>query len=956
MSPRFFILLLTTILLSFTGDSQIITTAVGGGSGAGYLATSSVYAGRFTFDTSGNMYVISNSRILKVNTGGMVSTIAGNGIDAYSGDGGPATAAGIYDPKYIVADKFGNVYFSEMAGNRIRKINTAGNISTIAGSTAGASGLSGDGGPATAALLRNPGALAVDTNGNVYFVDEWYATVRKINVTTGIITLVAGSGISWGYDVMATTVTMHQIFGVAVDRNMNVYITSYTHDRVMKVDPSGMLTVVAGNDITGFSGDGGPATAARLNSPTSIYVNSAGTILFSDMDNNRIRTISTTGIINTVAGNGLVGGSPDGTMATSAMVADIWCVHLSNTGVITFYDPPSGTRIRKINSTGTLATLMGGYMISGASATDAQLYAPAGLAIDRHGNMYMSDVAIGVVRKINAAGTISLAAGSGPAVSYYEGGYGGDGGPATAALLDRPMGVAVDTFDNLFIADYANARIRKVNSAGTISTFAGTGTAGYNGDTLAATATQISYVSAIASDGANIYISDYWNCRVRKVTPTGVVSTVAGTGTCGFSGEGGPATAANIGYPTGLCLDPAGNLLVSFPGDNIIRKVTPGGIISIIAGDGTSSATGDGGPATAATLLGPSFITCDKVGNVYINSGTNKVRRINPAGIISTYAGDGTDTYLGDGGLALASSLRRPEGMATDAARNLYICDREHSRVRKVSFNHEPFFVAPGAVTKNICPGMVLLDSALATIDSSIAQTITWTVVTPPAHGIVAGTYTATSTGGWVMPSLSYTHSGSYIGPDNIVMAVSDGYKTDTISLNFMLYQLPAVATISGAGEVCVGETVTLTNATPGGMWSTTGTNASVDATGVVTGLAAGGASVSYSVTNLCGVTTVAHSVAVVDCPDGINDTREVQVRLLATPNPNDGNFSLLVQTPAYQTVEVMITDVAGKQIQAFSTTTNTSHKITLNEPAGIYFLSVTAASYAKVMKLVIQK
>src|ERR1700752_2823905 len=264
--------------------------------------------------------------------------------------------------------------------------------------------------------------------------------------------------------------------------------------------------------------------------------------------------------------------------------------------------------------------------------------------------------------------------------------YGGDGGSATAAEIYDPSGVAFDAAGNLYIADAGNNRIRKVTTAGIISTFAGTGAPVFSGDGGPATAAKLWQPMGVSIDAiGNMYIADNANFVIRKVTTAGIISTIAGDTTQGYSGDGGPATAAQLSDASGIALDGAGNLYIADNANNRIRKVNTSGIITTIAGNGTLGYSGDAGPATAAELSAPTFITTDNAGNVYFTDGNNnRLRMINTAGIINTIAGNGLMGYGGDGGPATAAKLNPPQGITIEAADNLYIADWSNNRVRKV--------------------------------------------------------------------------------------------------------------------------------------------------------------------------------------------------------------------------------------------------------------------------------
>ncbi len=333
----------------------------------------------------------------------------------------------------------------------------------------------------------------------------------------------------------------------------------------------------------------------------------------------------------------------------------------------------------------TISTVAGtgtaGYTGDGGAATTANLNSPYGLAVDGTGNIYFADNYRQVVRKINPSGIITTVAGT------TSGVYPGDGGAATAASI-APYDVAVDGSGNLYIADYSNHRIRKVTPAGIISTIAGTGTSGATGIGGPATAAKLHFPVAVAVDAAgNVFIADRTNHMIKKVAAsTGYLTVIAGTNVAGFSGDGGAAYLASLDQPMDIALDAAGNIYVADHVNHRIRKIDVSGNISTFAGTGTPAHSGDGGPATAAQLDYPVAVGTDALGNVYITeTSSNKVRVVNTSGIISTFAGTGTAAFSGDGGAATAAELNTNKGVASDASGNIYICDADNNRIRKVA-------------------------------------------------------------------------------------------------------------------------------------------------------------------------------------------------------------------------------------------------------------------------------
>jgi sugar lactone lactonase YvrE len=610
---------------------------IGGFSGDGGPATSASLDGPYgvAVDAAGNLYIADswNGRIRKV-SGGTITTIAGNGTDGFSGDGGPASSASFSDPAGIAVDSAGNLYVADTYNHRIRKV-SGGTITTVAGN--GIESFSGDGGPATSASLDRPFGVAVDSAGNLYMADTFNSRIRK--VSGGTITTVAGGGNgALGDGGPATSASLAWPQGVAVDSSGNLYIADTNYDFIRKVS-GGTITTVAGNNIWGYSGDGGPATSASLNFPYGVAVDSAGNVYIADWQNNRIRKVSG-GTITTVAGNGF-------------------------------------------------------YRYSGDSgpATSASLNQPTGVAVDSFGNLYIADWFNNRIRKVSG-GTITTVAGNGRCC------FSGDGGSPTSASLNQPQGTAADSAGNLYIADYGNSRVRKV-SGGTITTVAGGGK-GPLGDGGPATSATLGSPVGVAVDSAgNLYIADSWSNRIRKVS-AGTITTVAGNGIGGFSGDGGPATSASLDGPYGAAVDAAGNVYIADWQNNRIRKVS-GGTITTVAGNGNQGFSGDGGPATSASLNQPQGVAVDSVGNLYIaDSGNERIRKVS-GGTITTVAGSGSYGFSGDGGPATSASLAERSnshwGVAVDSAGNLYIADTYNNRIREVLAAKPAVLVSPANLT-----------------------------------------------------------------------------------------------------------------------------------------------------------------------------------------------------------------------------------------------------------------
>jgi uncharacterized protein (TIGR03437 family) len=687
---------------------QVINTVAGGtwifpGDGKPATAAPLGEVRAVAVDAAGNFYLADRDNVLvaKVSPSGTLTVVAGNGLEGFTGDGGPATGASLFVPFGLAVDANGNIYISDFGNSRIRKVSAGGVISTVVGN--GLFGYSGDGGPAAGALLNAPEGLAVDTAGNLYIADSGNQRIRKIS-PAGIISTVAGNGVAEfsGDGGQATAAGLYSPQGVAVDATGNLYIADQNNNRIRKVTPGGVITTVAGSGTRGFGGDGGPATSALLYWPAAVAVDLAGNLYIADWGNKRIRKVGPDGTITTVAGNGTAGFSGDGGPATNAALSGVQRIAVDTAGNLYLGDAGNG-RIRKVSPNGIISTVAGngGFRFSGdgGPAAGASLQSPQNLALDVAGSLFIADTDNHRIRKITPAGLISTVAGNGVS------GFSGDGGLATDASLYSPNDVAVDAAGNLYIADKNNNRIRKVTPTGIISTFAGNGKAQFSGDGGPAADAALNYPQGVGVDaGGSVHIADGFNNRIRKVAPDGVISTVAG-GVCCTLGDGGPATTAYVYSPEDVAVDTAGDLYFSEDSGRI-RKVDRNGIISTVAGNGKMAFSGDGGPATGAALYGPKGLAFDSAGNLYLADYYNdRIRRVDPSGVISTVAGNGKEGFSGDGGPATAATLYAPGGVAVDAAANLYIADRKNNRIRKVLAAPPSFSVSPTSLSFSASAG-----------------------------------------------------------------------------------------------------------------------------------------------------------------------------------------------------------------------------------------------------------
>lgn len=508
-----------------------------------------------------------------------------------------------------------------------------------------------------------------------------------------------------------------------------------------------------------------------------------------------------------------------------------------------------------------------GYSGDGGNATNASFQIITTLALDGANNVYICDQLNHCVRKVTPGGIITTVAGTGVL------GSGGDGGPATNARLFGAWGVAADNAGNIYITDQWNYTVRKVNTAGIITTIAGTtGVDGYSGDGGAATSARFRKPLGIAVDEAgNIYVSDVDNRRIRKIDIFGTITNYAGNGTPGFSGDGGPATNAQLGYVWCMATDAAGTLYMC--DSNRIRKISPAGIISTIAGNGTAGFSGDGGPASNAVFNMPIGIYVSESGSIIISDSKNyRVRKITPDGIINTIAGTGIAGYNGDNIPATSAQLNEPVSVVVDLNDNVFVSDMNNVRVRKVA--NILYFIKGDTANTAVCQNSpaISIDALLAVKDIYPGFTDTWSLSAAPVNGTAVVSYTAPSGGGTITPSgLTYTPNAGFNGLDSFKVKVANLLTSDIITVYVTVDPLITPGPITGSDRVCFGDTIMLYNAVAGGTWSAANGHVSLSfsgATCIVKGEIVGVDTVSYHVTNACGTATVSKLVTVNPLPD----------------------------------------------------------------------------------------
>jgi len=518
-------------------------------------------------DPAGILYVsqIGSHTVRKVLPDGTSSVFAGTGTPGYFADAGPATLAGLFQPSGVELDAAGNLFVADSGNRRVRKITPQGIISTVAGN--GGTGVTGDGGPAISASLDGPTDVAIAKDNTLYISDAASGRVRSVN-GAGVISPVTATGFGG-------------LGGIAIDTQGNVFIGVGASRQVMRITGQS-VTVVAGVAPSGAAGDNVLATSTSLLLPFGVAVDATGTLHLSDSIDNRIRKVSGSGIISTVAGTGIYGGTNG-----SVSVAEIGAPR----GIA--FDPAGNllavtglNNVRKVTPTGVVSTVAG------------TLFNPVGVTSDSAGNIFIADTNNNRIRRVDAlSGVLSTIAGGDAAE------FSGDNGPATAARLFQPRGLAFDRSGNLYIADTGNNRVRKIAPSGIITTVAGTGTAGFSGDGGSATLANLA-ANAVAFDAAgNLYILG--SSRVRKVdASTGVISSIAGNGVAAFAGDGALATNASFDTMTAIAVDPAGNIYVADSGNWRIRKLTPAQIVAEGVANGGTLRAGGVAPGEIVTIFG----------------------------------------------------------------------------------------------------------------------------------------------------------------------------------------------------------------------------------------------------------------------------------------------------------------------------------------------------------------
>jgi outer membrane protein assembly factor BamB len=633
-----------TVIVSSLAGSGVPGYADGNGASAQFYYPNGGYV-----DPQGNIYIADgyNNRIRKITREGTVSTLAGTGVPGYVD--GQADQAMFNQPLGVGVDSQGNVFVADTGNNRIRQISAAGVVSTVAGS-----GLSGYvDGPGTTAWFSFPNDLAVDDQGNLYVSEFSNHTVRKIT-PEGIVSTWAGNGTAGYVDGPRAEARFNQPGGIARDGAGNLYVTEWSGQRVRKISGGGQVSTVAGSGVAGYVD--GPGATAQFRNPDGIVVDAVGNLFITDNGNQVIRRISPAGMVETVAGTGTAG---------------------------------------YVEGTGTVA----------------QFSNPAGIGMDGEGNLYVADGGNQRVRKLTllepvmitsqpqsqsvlagATVTFEVSASGTPPLTYewQKNGINLFGANAPSLTLTNVQmadaGSYIAIISNAFYGVMSQPAILTVTSpihyvtnTVMVSSLAGSGVPGY-ADGNGASAQFYYPNGGYVDPQGNVYIADAYNHRIRRVSAAGVVSTVAGTGQAGYAD--GPATNCQFSLPLGICVDGAGNVFVADTGNNRIRKISADGQVSTVAGSGMGGYAD--GRGTNAWLNFPNDLVVDPAGDLFVTEFDNHtVRKIAPDGTVSTWVGNGSPGYVD--GPRPSARLNQPGGIALDQNGNLYVTEWGGQRIRKIS-------------------------------------------------------------------------------------------------------------------------------------------------------------------------------------------------------------------------------------------------------------------------------
>jgi hypothetical protein len=738
-----FTVLLALLPVTLPAQSLTISTLAGSTSGGGYADGSAAVA-RFSAprsaaaDMAGNLYLADsgNHVIRKIAANGSVTTLAGQAGVAGSSDGAGGNARFRFPGGLAVDQATGNVFVADTENHTIRKITSAGVVTTVAG-LAGTQGTAD--GTGSAARFTYPEGLAVDVTGVIYVADTSSHTIRKITTSNAVTTLAGAARVSGTTDGFGSQARFNFPWDVAVDyATGNLFVADTNNHTIRKVTPDGRVTTVAGLALTPGAVNG-TGTAARFKYPWALDVDPSGILYVADTENQLIRRIDAAGNVTTVAGSGQYGRT-DAT-GTSASFAFPSGIAVMNDGTI-FVPEHELHDVRRISTAGAVTTFTGQKPILGTTngnGTQARFSYPFNVASDSAGNLYIPESADDI-RKIDANGNVSTVAGLASTSGTND-------GTGTAARFNGPIGIATDSMGNFFIADTSNNTIRKMTPGGTVTTFAGAaGVAGFVDGTGSQARFNKPWGLAIDSHDT-LYVADSSNHAIRTIEPAGVVTTFAGAST--FGSNDGVGTSARFFYPLGVALDAARNVYVADWGNHTIRKITPAGVVTTLAGLAGSSGIADG-TGTTARFNAPSGIAADPSGLLYVaDTDNSSIRRVTASGQVTTIAGlSGSPGNVN--GTGSAARFFFPNGISLDNQGRLIIADTYNHAIRVGTFappTVDSFVAVPGSIKAGMFSTLSWTTSGATSVEIDNGIGVVATNGAVPVQPAATTTYTLTARG-----------------------------------------------------------------------------------------------------------------------------------------------------------------------------------------------------------------
>jgi len=835
-----------------------------------------------------------------------IRTIAGNGSAGFAGDGLPAITSVLNFPDATAVDASGNVYIADQANQRVRKINPAGIISTVAGT--GFSGFSGDGGPATDAMLFDPNSVSVDAAGNVYIGDTYNFRIRKVN-TSGIISTVAGNGTSGytGFGIPATDAELALPFGTVVDVAGNIYIADEAAHGVRKVNTAGIITTITGLGYSGYSGDGGPASSATLAGPMSLALDGSGNLYIADPGNENIRKINTSGIISTVAGNGSYGFSGDG-----------------------------------------------------FPATDAELAGPYGVAVNAWGDLYIADHDNGRIRKVSTSGIITSYGGGGTTL--------GDGGPATAAII-VPWNVSVDLSGKVYVSEGDHYRVRRIDSifppcAGMpvpgVASSSSCAICGADSVTLvnsgaSADSAGLTYQWQAAPDSVTwTNIAGATNLS-WKYTPPGTLVYRCKVG-CHITGDSAYSNMVNVYYESSCpctaeySASPDFSYLMScfamsaYGGTAVHDSIT---LFYGLYGDADRSCVvptillqRGGTYNDTVSTLGTSSVWNYQTAQVWIDFNDDGVFDTSEA--VSAVYG-----CLGCCRLQPAISIPYTATTGVHRMRVRYAQSSTGIGFPPImdpcslfySFEDYSYGNAFDYLT-NIVPGPIPGITGLLGVCPGATTTL--------SCSDTGGTWSSGATGIATVSAGTGVVTG--ISAGTAVITYIAGTLTDTATIT--VYASPDPGIIAGMDSVCIGSTISLVETDTGGVWSSSNTGIStIDASGTVTGVTPGIDTISYTVISGdfgCRATAV-FPFMVNPCTAGVKEINNAGTGIISiVPNPAHNTITISATEPI---TSLTITDLLGQVIYTNQYNTNKAQVDVSYLPPGVYFARINGSVVKKFVK-----